>query len=184
VKYVLALGISAVLIAYFSHRASTAFHAQGKRPSESISNVGDLLERASSRKPLDGRPAPDKRWVTAMNAACAKRENDLAAIPRAGTAAGIAARTARTLDVYREYAARVEALRIPSAYRAEGREIRDFNGQQERILARVAAAARAGDLGLASRESVALRELAGRANAVFLRLGLESCAFGSSGMPL
>jgi hypothetical protein len=37
---------------------------------------------------------------------------------------------------------------------------------------------------LATRESVALRELAGQANTVFLGLGLEQWAFGSSGMPL
>jgi hypothetical protein len=66
----------------------------------------------------------------------------------------------------------------------EARELRRFNASQQRILERVVDAARSGDLAGSSREAVALRVLAGRANTVFLQLGLAECAFGSSGMPL
>jgi hypothetical protein len=184
VKFVLALVIAAVAIGYFSHRASTAFHDQGKKSEQSISQVGNLLGRAASGKPLDGRPAPDGRWVARMTAACARREDLLSPIPRSGTASGVAVRGERILAVQRAYAARVKSIRPPAAYKAEGRDIRKLNEKDESILARVVAAARSGDLGLATRESVALRELAGRANAAYLALGLDRCAFGSSGMPL
>jgi hypothetical protein len=184
VKLVLALGIAAVAIAYFSHRASMAFDHQGKKAAGSISNVNTLLERASSGKPVDGRPAPDKRWVARMTDACVARESLLARVPTSGTVAAIAARGTRILAIERAYAARVELLRPPSGYRAEYRAIRDFNREQQRLVQRVVAAAGDGDLGRATRESVALRELAGRANTVFLGLGLDRCVFGSSGMPL
>ena len=62
--------------------------------------------------------------------------------------------------------------------------IQGFNLEQQLILRRVVAAARTGNLGNAMQEAVALRELSGRANAVFLRLGIDRCAFGASGMPL
>jgi hypothetical protein len=51
-------------------------------------------------------------------------------------------------------------------------------------LARVVAAARSGDLGRATQEAVALRELAGSANTVSMRLRLDRCVFGAAGMPL
>jgi hypothetical protein len=183
-KFVLVLGLAAVAIAYFSHRASIAFHKQGTKSAAPISNVSNLLERATSAKPLEGKSAPDPHWVARMTAACARREARLGNVPRSGTAAGIAERGARILAIHHAYAERVKSIRPPAAYKAEGREIRTLNAQEERILQRVIAAARSGDLGLATRESVALRELAGRANTVFLGLGLDRCAFGSSGMPL
>jgi hypothetical protein len=184
VKYVLALGIVAVVVVYFGHRASASFHNQSNKSAESISNVNTLLERASSGKPLDGRPAPDKRWVARMTSACAERESLLARVPKSGTAAAIAARGTQILAIDRAYAARVRGLGAPSAYKSEVKALRDFNLEQQRIVELVIAAARAGDLGQATRRSVALRELAGRANTVFLGLGLDQCAFGSSGMPL
>jgi len=119
-----------------------------------------------------------------MTTACAKRERLLAAVPRQATASGIAARSARILVIHRAYAARVSSVSPPAAYAAEAREIRRFNTSQQRILQRVVTAAQSGDLARSTRESVALRELAGRANTVFLRLGLSQCAFGGSGMPL
>ena len=183
-KFVLALGIAAVAIGYFSHRASTAFHEQGKKSEKSISQVGNLLGRAASGKPLDGRAAPDGRWVERMSAACARREELLGQIPRSGAAAGVATRGERILAVQRAYSQRLKSIRPPADYRPESREIRALNAKEESILERVVSAARAGDLGLATRESVALRELAGKVNAVYLALGLDRCAFGSSGMPL
>jgi hypothetical protein len=183
-KFILALGLAAIAIAYFSHRASTAFHKQDTKSAAPISSVSDLLERAASDKPLDGRAAPDQHWVARMTAACARREALLGNIPRSRTAAGVAERGTRILAIHHAYAERVKSIRPPTAYKAEGREIRTLNAHEERILERVVAAAHSGDLGLATRESVAHRELAGRANAVFLGLGLDRCACGSSGMPL
>jgi hypothetical protein len=119
-----------------------------------------------------------------MTAACAKRERLLAALPRPTTPSGIAARGARILAIHRAYAARVASFQPRAAYPAEARELRRFNASQQRILRRVVAAARAGDLARSYHESVALRKLAGRANTVFHGLGLSQCAFGTSGMPL
>jgi hypothetical protein len=183
-KFVVGLAIAAIAIAYFGHRASTAVHRAAGSPEVSISRASELMRRAASGEPLDGRPAPDAKWVARMTAACSRRERLLSALPHSATATGIAARGTRIVEIYRAYAARVARIRPPAAYGAEGREIRRVNASQVRALGRVVAAARSGDLGRASRQSVALRELAGRANAVFLRLGLSRCAFGSSGVPL
>jgi hypothetical protein len=119
-----------------------------------------------------------------MSRACARRERLFAALPRPATASGIAARGTRILAIQRAYAARVSALRPPAGYVVEARGLHRFDASQQRILRRVVAAARSGDLAGSSREAVALRELAGRANTVFLQLGLAECVFGSSGMPL
>jgi hypothetical protein len=183
-KFVLGLLIAAVAIAYFSHRASTALQADSKKSGTRITDVSNLLNRAATGKPLDGRPDPDGRWVARMTAACERRENLLAQVPRSGSASGIAARGDRILAIYRAYAARVASIRSPAAYKSEASQIRAFNARQQQLLERVAAAARSGDLGLATRQAVALRELAGRANSVFLAVGLDRCAFGSSSMPL
>jgi hypothetical protein len=183
-RFVLALAIVAIAIVYFGHRAASGFQNGAKSPEASISRASELMRRAASGVPLDGRPAPGSTWVARMTAACSQREARLAAVPRSATTAGIAARGRRILAIHRGYSARVAAIRPSTAYRAEAGEIRGFNASQERALERVVAAARAGDLGRATRRSVALRELAGRANAVLLRLGLATCAIGSSSMPL
>ena len=183
-RFVLALAIVAIAVVYFGHRAASSLQNRASSSNASISRVEELMRRSASGEPLDGRPAPDSAWVGRMTAACTRREALLAAVPPSTTTTDIASRGMRILAIYRRYAARVAAIRPPAAYRAEGREIRGFNVSQERALERIVAAARSGDLGRATRRSVALRELAGRANTVFLRLGLSRCAFGSSGMPL
>lgn len=182
-KFFIPLVIAGVAIWFFSSKAMST-DEQSKAPQASIENVNDILEKAASGKPLDGRPVPDARWVRSMNAACEKRERRLDALPRTPTAAGIAERGERILAIHRSFATRVAALRAPSAWKPEAQELRAINGAQQRALARVVAAARSGDLGRATQEAVALRELAGRANTVFMRLGLDRCAFGASGMPL
>jgi len=178
------LAVAAIAIVFFSARLANVFDRGPTTPKASISTVSELLGRAAAGKPLDGRPAPDAHWVARMTAACEKRERLLAALPRPTTASGIAARGARILAIHRAYAARVTSFQPPAGYPAEARELRGFNALQQRILQRVVAAAQAGNLARAYRESVALRELAGRANVVLLRLGLSQCAFGGSGMPL
>lgn len=183
-KFFIPLAIAGVAIWFFSSKATSMLNEQAKSPEASIGNVNEILEKATSGKPLDGRPTPDARWVRRMTAACDERELRLASLPRIATAAGIANRGERITAIHRSYAARVAALRAPSAWKSEAKEVRAINLSQQRILARVVAAARSGDLGRATQESVALRELAGRANTVFMRLGLDRCVFGASGMPL
>jgi hypothetical protein len=184
VKFFIPLAIAGVAIWFFSSKATSMLDEQSKSPQASIENVNDILERASSGKPLDGRPTPDARWVRRMNAACEERDRSLNAVPRTATAAGIANRGKRILVIHRSFATRVAALRAPGAWKSEAREVRAINEFQQRVLARVVAAALSGDLGRATQEAVALRELAGSANTVFMRLGLDRCVFGSSGMPL
>jgi hypothetical protein len=183
VKFFIPLVIAGVAIWFFSSKAMSV-DEQSKAPQASIENVNDILEKAASGKPLDGRPAPDGRWVRRMNAACDERERSLNALPRTATAAGIANRGERILAIHRSFSTRVAALRAPAAWKSEAREVRAIDVSQQRVLDRVVAASRSGDLGRATQEAVALRELAGRANTVFMRLGLDRCAFGASGMPL
>jgi len=183
VKFFIPLAVAGIAIWFFSSKA-TSIDEQSKSPQASVENVNDILEKATSGKPLDGRPAPDGRWVRRMSAACAEREQRLNAFPRTATATGIVARGEQILAIHRSYAARVAALRAPSAWKSEAQEVRAINLSQQRALSRVVAAARSGDLGRATQESVALRELAGKANTAFMQLGLDRCVFGASGMPL
>jgi hypothetical protein len=183
VKFFIPLAIAGVAIWFFSSKA-TSIDEQSKSPQASIENVNDILEEAASGKPLDGRPAPDGRWVRRMNAACDERERRLDTVPRTATAAGIADRGERILAIHRSFATRVAVLRAPSAWKPEAQELRAINVAQQRALARVVAAARSGDLGRATQEAVALRELAGRANTVFMRLELDRCVVRAFGMPL
>jgi len=183
-RFVPFIAVAAIALSLYSARAANVFDRGATSPKASISDVSELLGRAAAGEPLDGRPTPDKRWIAQLAKACVKRERLLAAVPRPTTAGGIAARGARILAIHRAYAARVSSFPPPAAYRAEAREIRSFNASQQRILRRVVATARTGDLARSYREAIALRELAGRANTVFLRLGLPHCAFRGSGMPL
>jgi hypothetical protein len=183
VKFFIPLAVAGIAIWFFSSKA-TSINEQSKSPQASVENVNDILEKATSGKPLDGRPAPDANWVKRVNAACDQRERRLSALPRTATATGIALRGERILAIHRSLAERIAALRAPTAWRSEGRKIRAINVSQQRVLARIVAAARSGDLGRATQEAVALRELAGEANTVFMRLGIDRCVFGASGMPL
>jgi hypothetical protein len=183
-RFVLVIAVVAIALSFFSARAANVFDRKTTSPAASINNVSELLRRASSGEPLDGRAPPDRRWVARMAAACNKRERRLAAVPYSTTASGIAARGTRILAIHRTYAARASSLRPQPAYAADTRAIRSFNASQQRIIKRVVAAAQTGDLARSYREAIAMRELAGRANTVFLRLGLPHCAFRASGMPL
>ena len=183
-KFVLMLVVAAIAIAIFSARLASSFDREAHSPKVRLSTANELLRRAAAGEPLDGRPAPDQRWVARMTAACAKRERLLVALPRPATLSAIAARGARILAIHRAYAARVSSIHAPAAYTVEARELRGFDNSQQRILRRVVAAAQSGNVARAYRESVALRELAGRANTVLLRLGLSRCVFSASSMPL
>ena len=185
-RFIPFIALAAITLALFSGRADSFFQRGGntKSPTESMTNVSELLRRATAGEPLDGRQPPSRRWVGRMTTACQKRERSLARVSQPTTTGGIAARGARILAIHRAYSARVSSLGAPAGYAAEARQIRGFNASQRRILQRVIGAAQRGDPVRAYREAVGLRELAGRANTTFLALGLEQCAFRASGMPL
>lgn len=148
-------------------------------PASSFREVGKMLEKAS-------KPHPKGRWVDQMNGICAQREQQLADLKRPAVldGQGLAAYSARVLAIHRAYAKRVARVRAPKLYAADLRRIRAFNAQQLEVLQRVRLAARNGGVSSAASEALALRDLAGRSNPVFVRLGLSGCAMRSSGMPL
>jgi hypothetical protein len=154
-RFVLAIGVVAVALSYFSARAANDLKRKTTSPDANISQVSELLRRASAGGPLDGRLPPDARWVARMSAACTKRERRLAALSQPMTAGGITARGARILAIHRAYAARFSSLRPPAAYKTEARQVRSFNASQQRILRRVVTAARTGDLARSYREAIA-----------------------------
>lgn len=182
-KFLVPVALAGLAIWLFgSHAKSAVQDATAESPA--LTAVGDLMKKAASGEPLDGRPAPSTRWVRRMTAACVERERRLTSVPRVTSPPGVARRGRRILAIHRAYARRIASIRAPSAWRPEVLSIQGFNLEQQLILRRVVAAARTGNLGNAMQEAVALRELSGRANAVFLRLGIDRCAFGASGMPL
>jgi hypothetical protein len=148
-------------------------------PASSFREVGKLLESAS-------KPHPKGRWVDQMNGICRQREQQLAKLTRPSVVDGqaFAAYSARVLAIHRAYATRVARVRAPTAHAADLRQIKAFNAQQLELLQRVRLAARNGGVSSAAREALALRDLAGRSNVVFVRLGLNGCAMRPSGMPL
>jgi hypothetical protein len=148
-------------------------------PASSLDKVSKLLETTS-------KPHPTGRWVDQMNGACAQREQRLAALTSPAVLDGpaLAAHSARVVAIHRAYAKRVARVRAPKLYAADLRQIRAFNTQQLEILQRVTRAARNNGVGSAAKDALGLRDLAGRANPVFLRLGLDRCALRPSGMPL
>jgi len=168
----LVVGAGAAFFLYHSWQGSPS-------PGSSFREVGKLLETAS-------KPHPTGRWIDQMNGACAQREQRLAALTSPAVLDGraLAAHSARVLVIHRAYAERVRRVRAPARYRADLRQIRAFNARQLQVLQRVTQAARNNGVGSAASEALALRELAGRANPVFLRLGLDRCALRPSGMPL
>ncbi|HET7856612.1 MAG TPA: hypothetical protein VFL41_09160 [Gaiellaceae bacterium] len=151
----------------------------GESPASSIRGVSKLLEQTSN-------PHPQGRWVDDLKTACAQRERRLETLVRPGGVdpAPLALYSARILAVHRAYSRRVAKVKAPKPYQADLAQIRQFSVTQEQVLLRVTAAARKGNLQGAAQQAMALRELAGRANALFVRLGLGDCAFRASGMPL
>jgi hypothetical protein len=148
-------------------------------PASSFREVGKLLESAS-------KPHPKGRWVDQLKGVCSQREQQLAKLTRPAVLDrhGLAAYSAPVLAIHRAHAKRVARVRAPKPYTADLRQIRAFNAQQLELLQRVRLAARNGGVSSAAREALALRDLAGRSNPVFVRLGLNGCAMRPSGMPL
>jgi hypothetical protein len=152
-------------------------------PEKSVAQVNDILERAAADGAVQGQP-PDGRWAARMKAECARREQRLAALARPTSLTGLAPHAQKVLAIHRAYAQRVARLRVPGATANDAREVNRLHAEQLRALQRVAQAARAGDFSRATNEGLALRELAGRANTVFLRLGLNQCALRPSAIPV
>jgi hypothetical protein len=148
-------------------------------PASSIREVSGKLDKATN-------PHPKGRWVDQLDGLCAQREEQLAKLTRPAVldGEGLAAYSARVLAIHRAHARRVARVRAPKPYAADLRQIRAFSAQQLELLRRVTLAARKGGVSSAAREALALRDLAGRSNPVFVRLGLNGCAMRPSGMPL
>jgi hypothetical protein len=148
-------------------------------PASSIREVSKKLDRATN-------PHPKGRWVDQLYGLCAQREQQLAKLTRPAVldGQGLAAHSARVLAIHSAHAKRVVRVRAPKAYAADLRQIKAFNAQQLELLQRVRLAARNGGVSSAAKEALALRDLAGRSNVVFVRLGLNGCAMRPSGMPL
>src|SRR5262249_13067303 len=158
-RFVLVLAIVAMTIGYFGHRAASSLQNRAGSSKASISRVNELMRRAASGEPLDGRPAPDSTWVGRMTAACTRREARRARAPRPPPRAGSAARSRRTFAIYRGYGAGVQGIppRGPSGPGVQ--KLRPFNTPKEPALERVVVAAPPGAPGRVPRQSVALREL-------------------------
>jgi hypothetical protein len=148
-------------------------------PASSIRELSKRLDKATN-------PHPKGRWVDQLNGICGQREQQLAKLGRPSVLDGqaLAAYSARVLAIHRAYAKRVARVRAPKPYAADLRQIRAFNSEQLEILQRVTLAARNSGVGSAAKDALALRDLAGRSNPVFVRLGLNGCAMRPSGMPL
>src|SRR5687768_2323806 len=136
-----------------SHAKSAVQDATAKSPA--LTAVGDLMKKAASGEPLDGRPAPSALWVRRMTSACVRRERNLASVPGATSPAGVVSRGKRVLAIHRAYARRTASIRAPSAWRPEVLAIQGFNPEQQPIIRPVVAAARTGNLGSAMQEAVA-----------------------------
>jgi hypothetical protein len=94
------------------------------------------------------------------------------------------ARATDLLAIHLAYARRVSSLRPPAQLDADARQIRRDIATQERALARISVALRSVNLQRASQEALVLRELAGRANSLLVRLDLTQCALRPSSMAL
>jgi len=152
---------------------------------KSIRGVAEMLGQATEKGP-PGQPRAIGQWARQLTMACTMREQRLAALARPSVLdrSALARHADNVLAVHRAYARRVSALRPPAQLDADARQIRRDIAAQERALARIAVALRRPNLQQASQEALVLRQLAGRANALLVRLDLMQCALRPSSMPL
>lgn len=140
------------------------------KPQEAVGGMNDAFEKTLEA----GQPAKPGTAGARLNNQCAFRERRLAAIGRP-----------RSLTAVRAYALRILAvLQAHSRRAAEPPEVRPLDLEQQRIIQRLALAAGRGDYRTAQAQALALRELAGRANVTFMRLGLTNCVLRGTSMPL
>jgi hypothetical protein len=158
--------------------------ATAEKTDSDIREVADILEQATANAPPLPASPPRGAWVDHVKGECARRERSLARVRRPSGLGGIGPYAQRIVAIHRSHARRVSRVQPPARLSAEARRIDGMNAQQLRILARVARAARSGDIAAAGREARALRVLAGEANAELLQMGLTACLLRPSGMPL
>jgi hypothetical protein len=152
---------------------------------KSIRGVAEMLGQATEKGP-PGQPRATGRWASQLRRACATREQRLAALakPSVLDRSALARHADNVLSIHRAYARRVSSLRSPAELATDARQIQRDIAAQERALAGIAVALRSANLKRASQEALVLRELAGRANALLVRLDLTGCALRPSSMPL
>jgi hypothetical protein len=146
------------------------FDSSAPDPRAAVGGVNDILEQAVEA----GQPAEAGTPAAKLNDQCALRERRLSALRRPRSLAGIRLHALRVLAVLQAHSRRA----------VEPPEVRALDLQQQRIVQRLALAAGRGDYRGAQSQGLALRELAGRANATFMRLRLTNCLMRPSAIPL
>jgi hypothetical protein len=166
---ILAFGAVAVL-AFTGRLGLDIGGASVPKPQEAVAEVNDMLEKAveAGEPPKAGTPAAK------LNNQCAARERRLAKLTRPQSLAEVRPHALRVLAILQAHSRRAAA---PP-------EVRALDLEQQRIIQRLARAAGLGNYRSAQSEAVALRELAGRANATFMRLRLTNCLMRPSAIPL
>ena len=167
---VIALGVLAVLLFTGGLKIGFGGDQRTPKPHEAVGGVNAVFEKAlSANQPARAGTAAGK-----LNAQCALRERRLARLRRPRSLSGIRAYALRMLGVLQAHSRRA----------AEPPEVAALDVEHQRIIQRVARAAGRSDYRTAQAQAMALRELAGRANATFMRLGLTNCVLRATGMPV
>lgn len=169
-KALLVIACGAIAFLAFTGRLGFAAKTSAPDPRAPVEGVSRILEQATRA----GEPPPAGSAEAKLNNLCALRERKLAALRRPLSQRQVAAHARRVLAILRAHSRRAE----------EPPEVEALDYEHQRIVAELERAAARGDLRGAQRRALALRELAGRANATFLRLGLTQCLLRAPGMPL
>ena len=170
VLVILAIGVLALIMLGSCQVEFDVGGSPVPNPKSSVESVNGVLEKAAraGMPPEAGTPAAK------LNNQCALRERRLQALRRP-----------RSLSEVGPYAERIlGVLRAHSRRAVEPAEVRALDAEQQRLVAALGQAARAGNHRAAQTHSLALRELAGRANVTLMRLGLTQCLLRATAMPL
>lgn len=174
VLFILAIGVIAVLFLTSACEFEVySVSGPAQAPKQGITNVAGLLEQATKA----GEPPAPGAAPARLNTECDKREQRLATLPRPTRLTDLAPHAQRVLAVLKAHRRRAARLGAPP-------QVLAFSAEQERAVLRLAGAARKGNYRAAQAQSMALRELAGRANTELMKLGLTQCVLRPSGMPL
>jgi hypothetical protein len=166
---ILVCGAIAVL-AFTGRLGFNVGDASVPKPQEAVGGVNDIFEKAAEA----GTPAEPGTSAGNLNAQCALRERRLAGLRRGQSLADVRAHALRVLAVLQAHSRRA----------SEPPEVRALDLEQQRIIQRLALAAGRGDQRAAQAQALALRELAGRANATFFRLRVTECVTRPTAIPL
>jgi hypothetical protein len=171
VLVILGLGLLAVLVLGSCRFELNGFSgAPVPNPKSDIESVNGILEQATRA----GMPPKAGSLAAKLNNQCAWRERRLQSLRRPRSLTDVAPHAQRILAVLRAHSKRA----------AEPPDVRALDAEQQRLVASLARAARAGNYRAAQSHAMSLRELAGRANVTFMRLGLTQCVMRATAMPL